>query len=87
MINPAVDVLAEQVGIARACALLGRSRAAHYRAQQPRMLGPARPRPAAVNALSQGERERALQVLTSERFIDKSVAQVWRRCSTRALRA
>jgi len=77
VINPAVDVLAEQVGIVRACALLGRSRAGHYRAQQPVVLGPPRPRPAAVNALSEAERAQVLAVLTSDRFVDKSVAQTW----------
>ena len=77
MINPAVHGLAKQVGIARACALLGRSRAGHYRAQQPVMLGPAPRRPSAVNALTDTEREHVLAVLTSDRFVDKAVAQVW----------
>ncbi len=77
MINPAVHGLAKQVGIARACALLGRSRAGHYRAQQARMLGPAPRRPSAVNALTDTEREHVLAVLTSDRFVDKAVAQVW----------
>ncbi len=77
MINPAVDDLAQQVGIARACALLGRARAGHYRARQPRILGPARPRRAAVNALTDLERAQVLGVLTGDRFVDKSVAQTW----------
>ena len=77
MINPAVDGLAQQVGIVRACQLLGRSRAGHYRAQKPVMLGPAPRRPSAVNALTDTEREHVLDVLTSDRFVDKSVAQVW----------
>ena len=77
MINPAVHGLAEQVGIARACVLLGRSRAGHYRSQKPVMLGPARARPAAVNALTEAERGQVVGALTSDRFIDKSVAQVW----------
>ena len=81
MINPAVDDLAQQVGIARACALLGRARASHYRARQPRILGPARPRRAAVNALTNAltnvERAQVLGVLTGDRFVDKSVAQTW----------
>ena len=77
MINPAVDDLAQQVGTARACALLGRARAGHYRAQQPRILGPARPRPAAANALTDVERVQVLGVLTGDRFVDKSVAQTW----------
>ena len=77
MINPAVDGLAKQVGIARACVLLGRSRAGHYRAQQARRLGPTPRRPSAVNALTDTERGHVLDVLTSDRFVDKSVAQVW----------
>ncbi|MDQ2792091.1 MAG: hypothetical protein M3Y73_21200 [Actinomycetota bacterium] len=39
MINPAVTGLAEHVGIARARVLLEWSRASHYRAPQPVMLG------------------------------------------------
>ena len=77
MINPAVDDLAQQVGVARACALLGRARAGHYRARQPRILGPARPRRAAVNALTDVERAQVMGVLTGNRFVDKSVAQTW----------
>jgi putative transposase len=77
VINPAVYDLAPHVGTARACALLGRSRAGHYRSQQSPMLGPTRPRPAAANALTQAERAHVLAVLTSPRFVDRSVAQVW----------
>ena len=75
MISPAVDELAEHVGIARACALLGRSRAGHYRAQRPLMLGLRRPAVAAVNALIDAERAHILSFTTSDRFVDKSVAQ------------
>jgi putative transposase len=77
VISSAVEELAEHVGVARACALLGRSRAGHYRAQRPVVIGPARPQAAAVNALTAAERAHVLAVLTSDRFIDKSVAQVW----------
>ena len=70
MISSAVEELAEHVGIARACALLGRSRAGHYRAQRPVVIGPARPQAAAVNALTAAERAHVLAVLTSDRFID-----------------
>jgi putative transposase len=77
VISSAVEELAEHVGIAGACALLGRSRAGHYRAQRPVVIGPARPQAAAVNALTAAERAHVLAVLTSDRFIDKSVAQVW----------
>jgi len=77
VINPAVADLAQHVRTARACALLGRSRAGHYRAGRAPMLGPARPHPGAANALTDAERKQVLAVLTSERFVDKSVAQVW----------
>ena len=77
MINPAVDALAPLVGTAAACTLLGRARASHYRARRPPMLGPARARPAAANALTDAERAQVLEVLTSDRFVDKSVAQTW----------
>ena len=63
--------------VSRACALVGRARATHYRHRRGPRQGPARPRPAPVNALTPGEREHVYQVLTSARFVDKSVAQTW----------
>lgn len=75
MINPAVDDLAVHVGTARACGLLGRSRAGHYRAKNPPPPRARAPRPA--NKLTAAERAQVLAVLTSQRFADKSVAQVW----------
>lgn len=77
MINPAVDALAPLVGTAAACTLLGRARASHYRAKRPPVLGPKPRRPAAANALTDAERAQVLTVLTSDRFVDKSVAQTW----------
>ncbi|MBG6185646.1 putative transposase [Arthrobacter sp. CAN_A214] len=88
MIVPLVDQLAGVSSVATACALLGRSRASHYRAQwearrraglpfgpEPRREQP--PRPAPSNALTQLERQRVLGVLTGPRFADKAVAQTW----------
>ena len=69
--------MAEHVGTARACVLLGRSRASHYRAKNPPPARPRRPRPAPANKLTPAERAEVLGVLTSARFADKSVAQVW----------
>lgn len=78
MIVPAVAELAELLGsTARACALLGRPRASHYRAQQPVIPRQRAPRPAPPNALTAGERQRVLETLNSPRFCDKSVAQTW----------
>ncbi|WP_224280322.1 IS3 family transposase [Nocardioides lacusdianchii] len=83
-----VDELAALTSLAMACALLGRSRASHYRAvkEAERRAGlpfgpepaPVRPpRPTPPNALSEAERQRVLGVLTEPRFADKAVAQAW----------
>ena len=77
MINPLVDQLAKYTNVTTACALLGRPRGSHYRAKAPRPPRTPRLRPAPPNALSGSERAQVLQVLTSERFADKSVAQTW----------
>ena len=88
MIVPALLELAVVTSVAAACALLGRSRASHYRAHreaerraglpfgpEPAPIRPARPTP--PNALSDTERVRVLEVLTEPRFADKAVAQAW----------
>lgn len=77
MIAPAVAELAEHTSTAGACALLGWSRATHYRAGKPRAERRAGPRPAPPNALTDVEREEVLTTLNSARFADKSVAQTW----------
>jgi len=81
VIVPAVAELATLTSTARACALLGRPRASHYRAQsagqQPVLPRQRHPRPTPPNALSDAERAEILQVLNSARFCDKSVAQTW----------
>ena len=78
MIHPLVQQLAEHASTAAACRLLGRSRAGHYRSLRPPVpAGVHGPRRAPCNALSSAERARVLAVLTSDRFVDKSVAQVW----------
>ncbi len=77
MINPAVDELATHTDVKTACALLGRPRGSHYRAKAPRPVREPAPRPAPLNALTDAERQQVLQVLTSQRFADKSVAQAW----------
>jgi putative transposase len=77
VINPAVEEVAEHLGVAAACALLGRSRASHYRAMNPSPPRPRVPRPTPANKLTPAERAQVLTVLTSARFADKSVAQVW----------
>jgi putative transposase len=78
VINPAVIELAALTSIAVACALLGRPRASHYRAQQPPVVpAPRQPRASPANALTVAEQDTVIAALTSPRFCDKSVAQTW----------
>jgi putative transposase len=79
VIIPAVLLLAEHTSTAKASALLGKPRGSHYRDRQPVPVVPAQrtPRPTPPNALSPAEQDRIIEVLTSARFCDKSVAQTW----------
>jgi putative transposase len=79
VITPAVLLLAAQTSTAKACALLGKPRASHYRDRRPVPLVPAQraPRASPPNALSPAEQDRIIAVLTGPRFCDKSVAQTW----------
>ena len=78
MINPAVAELAQLTSTARACTLLGKPRASHYRDKQPRVMPAQRqPRASPPNALTTAEQDEVITALTSPRFCDKSVAQTW----------
>ncbi len=77
MINPLVEELAAHTDVKTVCALLGRPRGSHYRAKAPRPVPEPAPRPTPPNKLTDDERRHVLEVLTSERFADKSVAQTW----------
>ena len=77
--------LAAVTSTKQACALLGASRATHYRAANKLAAATAGPAATACrsvrrppsNALTDVERDQLLAVLNSERFADKSVAQTW----------
>jgi putative transposase len=80
VIDDAVAELAPVTSTKTACALLGKSRATLYRRRRPKPAVGRPPRtPAAAHpaALSDAEREQLLAVLDSERFVDKSAAQIW----------
>lgn len=79
MIEDAFTALAPLVSTQRACALLGKSRATHYRRANPKP-APVRPpvsRRRPPSALSEAEQTHVLQALRSARFADKSPAQIW----------
>ena len=71
------ELVARGVGRKRACEVLGRSRATHYRRRRPPLQGPPRPRPRPARALTTAEADGVVEVLNSERFCDQAPAQVW----------
>ncbi len=72
----AAKELAPQVGVELACRALGVSRATFYRRKRATP-GHQQPRPTPARALSKKERERVIEVLSSERFVDRSPAEVF----------
>jgi putative transposase len=80
VIDAAFAELVTVMSTVAACALVGKSRATLYRRRNPKPPAnkPDRPVRAAHPAeLSAAEREEILAVLNSERFVDRSPAQVW----------
>jgi putative transposase len=75
-VKAALGELAPQVGVAAACNALGVPRSTAQRWRQPRQYGPRRPRPTPPRALTEPERIKVLEVLHSERFVDKAPATV-----------
>lgn len=69
--------LAPEVGIAAACKAMSVPRASLYRSLRPRAERVHAPRPRPARALSAAETARVLDVLNSERFADKSPAEVY----------
>jgi putative transposase len=72
MICDTVEQLTPVIGTRPACRALGASVATVYRHRRPAEPRPARPRPTPARALSERERERVLEVLHCERFVDVS---------------
>ncbi len=71
----AICEVAPEVGVRAACGALDVPRSTFYRAQQPR--GCPAPRKTPPRALSREERTTVLDVLHSERFVDRSPAEAW----------
>ena len=67
------QTLAGGVGVKPACDALGVSRAGFYRYRNPSCLGKKpKPRPAPPRALLESEKQAVLNLLHSERFMDKA---------------
>jgi len=71
------DLVDAGVARARACRVLSRSRAGHYRARRAPTHGPPPPRPASARAITAAEADQIIDTLNSERFCDQAPAQVW----------
>jgi putative transposase len=93
MIAATVEELTPLIGTRPACRALGASPATVYRRRHPPQPRPARPRPTPARALSEPERQRVLEVLHSERFVDVAPEETWATlldegtylCSTRTM--
>jgi putative transposase len=94
MIAATVEELTPLIGTRPACRALGACPATVYRRRQPpRPPRPARLRPTPQRALTEPERERVLDVLHCERFVDVSPEETWATlldegtylCSTRTM--
>jgi putative transposase len=77
MIERTVEELTPIIGTRPACRALGASPATIYRRRRPPEPGPATPRPTPDRALSRAERERVLELLHSQRFVDCAPEQVY----------
>ena len=81
MIDAAVAELEPLLGVTAACVLSGKSRATLHRQRNPAAGAAGAParrrRPAHPAALTCSERDQVLAALRSDRFCDKSPAQVW----------
>ena len=71
----AAEALAKYVGVKPACDALRVARATFYRRRRP-STGHQQPRPTPARALSEKEREKVFDTLCSERFVDRSPAEV-----------
>jgi putative transposase len=71
------ELVAAGVRRRRACAVLGRPRASHYRRRRAPLHGPPAPRARSHRALTPAEETGIIATLNSERFCDQAPAQIW----------
>lgn len=75
MIDAALPELEANLSLKRACALLGRPRASHYRSLQPVKDTVRQPRASPPNALTPAEQEQVLAVLRAPQHCDLAVSK------------
>jgi putative transposase len=73
----AINELAEQLPVSRACAALGFARSSLYRHQHPKVRDDKAPRPTPARTLSPEERTTVRELLDSERFADQTPYEVY----------
>lgn len=79
MLIEAAENLAKHVGVAPACQSIGLARSTLYyqRVQSREPYQQPKPRPRPARTLDNQERQQVLDVLHSERFVDKAPAEIW----------
>jgi len=76
MLMTATENLAGVIGVAPACDSMGVTRSTlYYQRRDPKQ--EAKPRPKPARALTDGERQKVLDELHDDRFVDKSPGEVW----------
>ncbi len=73
----AIDTLAQQIPLSRACEVLGYPRSSLYRQRRGKATGRPAPRPTPARALREEERTCVRDLLNSERFADQSPYEVY----------
>lgn len=73
----AIDTLAQEIPVSRACEVLGFPRSSFYRQRRGKAVGTPTSRPTPVRALSGEERTCVRNLLNSERFADQSPYEVY----------
>lgn len=77
IMRAAIDALAQQIPLCRACEVLGFPRSSLYRQRRGKAAGIPTPRPTPVRALSEEERICVRNLLNSKRFADQSPYEVY----------
>jgi putative transposase len=73
----AVSELAGEVGVSSSCTAIGVPRSAFYRYRRPKIVRAPLSRPRSHRALSEDEHRRVLDVLHSQRYMDKAPRQIY----------